>query len=177
MSNMENLLVKDETRSREEWIRLADLPDPLKEKVLAADVLIVPSMMPAQPKAFMVGTMDLCALFKEQLKDRFEICISDEDYEEIELNSRTLRLGKFLVKSVALQLFLGIVGDYIYDRIKDANTPDVAIEMPEYQQPAIVTFSIAVEDTTGKTKNFHYEGPAADYKMVAAEIERIWNEE
>ena len=174
---MENLIVKESSRSREEWIEIAGLPEGLKASVMAADVLIVPSMMTDSPKAFMVGTMDLYAILKAQLGDRMEICIADDDYEEIELNSRTLRLGRFVVLSVALPLFLNIIGNYIYDRITEPKPVETDMDVPEYQQPATVSFTIAVEDSLGKKKEFQYEGPAADYKEVAAEIEKLWNEE
>jgi hypothetical protein len=174
---MENLKIKDSTRSREEWMEIAGLPEELKETVMDADVLIVPSLIQNQPKAFMVGTMDLFAILKAQMGDKMEICIADDDYEEIELNSRILRLGRFCVKQVALPLFLSVLGAYIYDRLKEPEPVEVTVELPKYQQPATVSFTIAVEDTLGKKKEFQYEGPAADYKQVAAEIEKLWNEE
>ena len=174
---MENLKIKDSTHSREEWMEIAGLPEELKETVMDADVLIVPSLIQNQPKAFMVGTMDLYAVLKAQMGDKMEICIADDDYEEIELNSRILRLGRFCVKQVALPLFLSVLGAYIYDRLKEPEPVEVTVELPEYQQPATVSFTIAVEDTLGKKKEFQYEGPAADYKQVAAEIEKLWNED
>lgn len=174
---MENLKIKDSTHSREEWMEIAGLPEELKETVMDADVLIVPSLIQNQPKAFMVGTMDLYALLKSHLGDKMEICIADEDYEEIELNSRTLRLGSFLVVSVALPLFLNLVGNYIYDWLTEPDPVVKEVDIPEYQQPATVSFTITVEDTLGKKKEFQYEGPAADYKIVAAEIQKMWNEE
>lgn len=174
---MENLKIKDPTRNREEWMEIAGLPEDLRQNVMAADVLIVPSMIQDQPKAFMVGTMDLYALLKSHLGDKMEICIADEDYEEIELNSRTLRLGSFLVVSVALPLFLNLVGNYIYDRLTESGPVVKEVDVPEYQQPATVSFTITVEDTLGKKKELQYEDPAADYKKVAAEIQKMWNEE
>lgn len=173
---MENLKIDDATRSREEWMEITGLPENLRSNVMAADVLIVPSMIQDQPKAFMVGTMDLYAILKKSLDDKMEICIADEDYEEIELNSRTLRLGRFMVKSVALSIFLNVVGNYIYERLTEPNPVAKEVDVPEYQQPATVSFTITVEDALGKKKEFQYEGPAADYKKVAAEIQKMWNE-
>ena len=177
MRSMENLEIKDSTRNREEWMEMTRLPEELKANVMAADVLIVPSMMPAQPKAFMTGTMDMYAVLRAQMGDKVEICIADEDYEEIELNSKTLRLGSFVVASVVLPLFLDLVGNYIYDRLTEPDSVVKEVDVPEFQQPATVSFTIEVEDSVGKKKEFQYEGPAADYKEVAAEIERLWNEE
>ena len=81
------------------------------------------------------------------------------------------------MKQVTLPLFLSVLGAYIYDRIKEPEPIDVKVELPAYQQPATVSFTIAVEDSLGKKKEFQYEGPAADYKEVAAEIAKLWNEE
>lgn len=174
---MESLKINDAIRSREEWMDIAGLPEKLRQNVMVADVLIVPSMLQDQPKVFMVGTMDLYTILKKNLGDRMEICIADEDYEEIELNSRTLRLGSFMVVSVALPLFLNLVGNYIYDRLTEPDPVAKEVDVPEYQQPATVSFTITVEDTLGKKKEFQYEGPAADYKIVAAEIQKLWSEE
>lgn len=174
---MDNLTVKTSSRSREEWMAIADLPNELRNSVLTADVLIVPSLMVNQPKAFMVGTMDMLAAFKTQFGNKVEICISDDDYIEIELNSRTLRLGKIIVKSIVLPLFLGVLGNYISYKLFESKPEAVEIEAPEFQQPATVSFTITVEDSIGKRKEFQYEGPISDYKEISKEIERLWNEE
>ena len=174
---MDNLTVKNISRSREEWMAIANLPNELKNSVLTADVLIVPSMMSDQPKAFMVGTMDTLAVLKKQFGDKAEICISDDDYVEIELDSRNLRLGKFIVVNIALNLFLNVLGNVISDRIKEPDPVIIEVEAPEFQQPATVSFSITVEDSIGNRKEFQYEGPAADYKDISKEIERLWNED
>lgn len=174
---MDNLTVKTSSRSREDWMAIADLPNELRNSVLTADVLIVPSLMVNQPKAFMVGTMDMLAALKTQFGNKVEICISDDDYVEIELNSRILRLGKFIVVAVALPLFLNVLGNYISDRIKEPEPAIIEAEVPEFQQPATVSFTLTVEDSIGKRKEFQYEGPASDYKEISKEIERLWNEE
>ena len=64
---MENLKIKDPTRSREEWMEIAGLPEDLRQNVMAADVLIVPSMIQDHPKAFkerMAGNRYLAATGK-----------------------------------------------------------------------------------------------------------------
>ena len=174
---MENLKVKTDICTRQAWMDMVQLPYELRDRVVNAGVLIVPSQMVAQPTAFMTGTMDLLAFLKSQLGDKVEICIADDDYVEIELNSRTLRLGKFLVVSVLLPVFLNLLSNYIHDRIKEELIPPVQIETLDFQKPTEVSFTIAVEDSTGKKKEFSYEGPAADFKEVSAEIEKLWNEE
>ena len=46
---MESLKINDAIRSREEWMDIAGLPEKLRQNVMAADVLIVPSMLQDQP--------------------------------------------------------------------------------------------------------------------------------
>ena len=174
---MENLKIVNESRSREEWIQMAELPESMKSGALSADILIVPSMMSKQPMAFMSGTMELFAYLQAEVGDRVEICIRDDDYVEIELNSRKIRLGKFILKDIALPLFLSILGGYIANQCNRPVIPETVVEVQEFQKPVEVDFSITVEDSTGRRKEFQYEGPAADYKEVSDEILKLWNEE
>lgn len=174
---MNSIIVTDSSRSREDWIQLVNLPKELWERVLATDILIVPSMMFDKPEAFVSGTMELFAYLQSRVGDRVEICIADEDYLEIELNARKLRLGKFLIKEIALPVFVGVLGAYIYDNLKVSNNVNPPVEIQEYQKPTEIDFTIIIEDSTGRRKEFSYDGPAEDYKMVAEEIERLWDEE
>lgn len=173
---MENLKIVNEARSREEWIQMAKLPEGLRNAVMSADILIVPSMMSKQPMAFMSGTMELFAYLQSQVGDRVEICIGEDEYVEIELNSRKIRLGKFILKDIALPLFLSILGGYIANQCNRPAVPEPVIEVQEFQKPVEVEFSITVEDSTGRRKEFQYDGSAADYKDVSDEILKLWNE-
>ena len=173
---MNYLEIVNSARTREEWIQMVELPEDMKSGVLSADILIVPSLMSKQPMAFMSGTMDMFAYLQSQLGNRVEICIDEEKYVEIELNSRKIRLGKFILKDLALSLFLSILGGYIANQCSRPAEPETVIEMQEFQKPVEVEFSITVEDSTGKRKEFKYDGPAADYKEVSDEILKQWNE-
>lgn len=173
---MDNLEIINTTRTREEWIKIVELTESMKSSVLSADILIVPSMMSKEPMAFMSGTTDLFAYLQSQLGDRVEICIDEDKYVEIELNSRKIRLGKFNIKGLALTLFLNILGGYIANQCSRPAAPETVIEVQEFQKPVEVEFSITVEDSTGRRKEFKYDGPAADYKEVSDEILKLWNE-
>ncbi len=174
--DMKNLEIVNAICTREEWIKMVELPESMKSSVLSADILIVPSMMSKQPLAFMSGTTDLFAFLQSQVGDRVEICIDEEKYVEIELNSRKIRLGKILLKDIALPLFLSILGGYIANQCNRPAVPETVIEVQEFQKPVEVEFSITVEDSTGRRKEFKYDGPAADYKEVSDEILKLWNE-
>ena len=173
---MEKLKIVKEARSREEWIQMVELTEGLRNAVMSADILIVPSMMSKHPMAFMSGTMELFAYLQSQVGDRVEICIGEDEYVEIELNSCKIRLGKFVLKDIALPLFLSILGGYIANQCNRPAVPEPVIEVQEFQKPVEVEFSITVEDSTGRRKEFQYDGPATDYKEVSDEILKLWNE-
>ena len=174
---MKNLEIINAARSREEWIKMVELSEGMKGAVLSADILVVPSMMSKQPIAFMSGTTELFAYLQSQVGDRVEICIDEDNYVEMELNSRKIRLGKIVLKDIALPLFLSILGGYLANQCNRPAVPDAVIEVQEFQKPVEVEFSITVEDSTGRRKEFKYDGPAAGYKEVSDAILKLWNEE
>ena len=50
---------------------------------------------------------------------KIEILVDDDKYEEIELNSHVMRLGKIIVKDLALPLFISVLGAYIYENTRN----------------------------------------------------------
>lgn len=178
-----DIIVKDVLVSRQEWIERTHLTDELAGAVMNADVLIVPSNYVDRPLAFPVTTMDFFALLKQHMGDKVEICVNEDDYEEIELNSHTLRLPNLKVAGGAmLTIALNLISTYIYNKIDDSSqtpvTVNVEVTVPEYQKPTEMDFVIEVEDSiAGKSKAFHYKGSAADFKDASEEIIRMWDEE
>ena len=178
-----SITVKDVTTSRREWIERMHLSDDIAASAKNAEVLVVPSNYVDRPLAFPVSTMDFYTLIKKQLGANIEICVNDEDFEEIELNSHTLRLPTIKVKEYVLPFVIGYMVNFVYDRTAAPSQPDVnadvnvEVTVPEYQKPTEMDFTIEVEDTTGKSKAFHYKGSAADFKDASEEIIRMWDEE
>jgi hypothetical protein len=148
-------------------------------------------------------TEDIFHYLQEHIPMEFpvEICISDENFNMLALHSDYKRLGNFLVLSVALPIFLGVFSNYISSRIiaPQESKPPVIIknivqpvikphlaqpsnpakphkkEHPhKYLEPSKVTFTIIVQDTVGKSTNFHYEGPVSGVKTVTDQIEKTF---
>lgn len=180
---MMNITKKEVAISRSEWIEMMHLSDEIAVSVIKAEVLVVPSNYVDRPRAFPVSTMDFYTLIKNQLGDRVEICVNDEDYEEIELNSHTLRLPTLKIKEYILPFVIGYMVNFVYDRTAAPPQPDVNVDVnvevtvPEYQKPTEMDFTIEVEDSEGNSKAFHYRGSAAEFKDASEEIIRMWDEE
>lgn len=178
-----NITIKDIAISRHEWIERMQLSDDIAASAIKAEVLVVPSNYVDRPLAFPVSTMDFYTLIKNQMGDSVEICVKDEDYEEIELNSHTLRLPTIKVKEHILPFVIGFMVNFVYDRTAAPAQPQANVEVnvevtvPEFQKPTEMDFTIEVEDSVGNSKAFHYNGSAADFKAASDEIIRMWDEE
>lgn len=178
------ITIENSTKSRRDWIAFSQLNEEVASAVLSADVILLPSEYEQSPLAFPLATRDLFASLQSSLGDKLEICINDEDFVELELNSRVLRMPKILVTSVLLPVILNLVCAFVYDRYlsskQESVNVDVNVEVavPEFQKPVEMDFTIEVEDSaTGKSKSFHYEGTAAGFKESADEILKMWDEE
>jgi len=135
---------------------------------------------------FPIGTEEILRYFKEKLPEEqlIDICISDELYQEFAFYSDYKRLGNYIIKSVAVPIFVGVMYTYVYDKfIKEDNTkPQIEIidnsthntvnnhistlTDKKFLEPTHIKFSVTIVDTTGTSKNISYEGPASDIDTV-----------
>lgn len=139
-----------------------------------ADVVILPVGQKDAPLAFARGAADLYQyLCGEDVN--VEIACNDDNYEEIELNSKVLRLGKILLKSAIIPVALGVIGNYIYDAIKDNEITEPIVE---FVSPTELNVEIVIVDSLGirESLSIEYNGDAKDFPEVANEIEKLWNE-
>lgn len=179
------LTITETSESFESWLSKDFVTEDLRDTLSKASILIIPFEKlrdTPNPLLFPVGTEDILRYFKEKLSQEhvIDICITDADYQEFVFNSDYKRLGNFLVKSVAVPVFVTILSAYVYDKyIKEDNTkPQIEIidnsthttinnhistlADKKYLEPTHVKFSVTVVDTTGASKKISFEGPAKD---------------
>lgn len=191
------LTITDSNESFETWLSKDFVTDELKQLVSNASILIVPFENlrdTPNPLLFPIGTEEILRFFKEKLPEGqlIDICITDEDYQEFAFYSDYKRLGNFVVKAVAVPVFVAILSAYVYDKyIKEDNTkPQIQIidksthtnidnsthnttinhisklADKKYLEPTHIKFSVTVVDTVGASKNISYEGPASEIDNV-----------
>ena len=182
------------------WSNKEFIGDGIRELIANADILLVPTtnFRDSGPN-FPPGTEELLAYLKTNIGGAFnvDICISDEHFSTLSLNSDYKRLGKFLVKKAALPIFITVFSGFILykiTKVEDAK-PQItivnnitvnnnsAIPKPtesvkktphKYLEPSKVTFTITVVDTNGKSIDFHYEGPAKEVNKVTDELKKTF---
>ncbi len=191
------LTITDSNESFETWLSKDFVTDELKQLVSNASILIVPFENlrdTPNPLLFPIGTEEILRFFKEKLPEGqlIDICITDEDYQEFAFYSDYKRLGNFVVKAVAVPVFVAILSAYVYDKyIKEDNTkPQIQIidkstytnidnsthnttinhisklADKKYLEPTHIKFLVTVVDTVGASKNISYEGPASEIDNV-----------
>lgn len=183
------LTINDTNENFETWLNKEFITQDLKNLLIDKPILLVPlenlrdtvnSLM------FPIETENVLRYFKENLpkSQMIDICITDEDYQEFAFYSDYKRLGNFLVKSVAIVVFVNVLSAYVYDQfiIGDDSKPNIQIidkstntiinnhisnlTDKKYLEPTHIKFSVTVVDSLGKSKNISYEGPASEIDSV-----------
>jgi hypothetical protein len=151
--------VEETSQTFDYWLNRPYISGDLKQHLRAANVLLVPregyldNAVPLFPNT----TEEIFSFLKEHSNQGIatDICIADEDYQELTLHDALVVLGTFVVTSLVAPLFVNLVAEYIkkkWQRRED--TTRIKVEM------------IVVEQN-GDAKKFLYEGSAADFKGVA----------
>lgn len=87
----------------------------------------------------------------------FDICASDEQFQELELHADLITIPTIILSSVILPIVTGIIANYLTDKIKIRRT-DLKVKV-----------NLIVE-TNGKSKKISYEGDADKFESTIKSI-------
>ena len=183
------LTINDTNENFETWLNKEFVTENLKKLLADKSILLIPFENlrdTPNPLMFPIGTENVLRYFKNNLpkNQTIDICISDEDYQEFAFYSDYKRLGNFLVKSVAIVVFVNVLSSYVYDQYIKADETKPQIQIidkstnttinnhisnltdKKYLEPTHIKFSVTVVDSLGKSKNISYEGPASEIDSV-----------
>lgn len=182
------LKITDATENFRTWLEKSYIDIELKNELSNASILIVPfeNLRDSIGPVFPTGTDYLLQYFQKRLPQEIsiDICISDSDYQTFEFNNHYRRIGKFVIKSVAIPIFVGIISSYIYDKYikSDESEPQIQVidnssntttinhigrlTEKQYLEPTHIDLSVTVESIDGTSKTIEYEGPATEIETV-----------
>lgn len=135
--------------------------DPVFRKRLAsADALILPlqDIPDYEGPVFPAVTRELYEFLRTAAGGQLdvEVATEDEEIEELVLHGDLIVLGIFLVKAVAANITLGLLTNFIYDKIKkksgDPESTTVRCEM--------------VVEEDGVSRSLKYDGPASTFEKL-----------
>lgn len=182
------LKITDATENFRTWLEKSYIDIELKNELSNASILIVPfeNLRDSIGPVFPTGTDYLLQYFQKRLPQEIsiDICISDSDYQTFEFNNHYRRIGKFVIKSVAIPIFVGIISSYIYDKYIKSDESEPQIQVidnsfntttinhigtltdKQYLEPTHIDLSVTVESIDGTSKTIEYEGPATEIETV-----------
>jgi hypothetical protein len=182
------LKITDATENFRTWLEKSYIDIELKNELSNVSILIVPfeNLRDSIGPVFPTGTDYLLQYFQKHLPQEIsiDICISDSDYQTFEFNNHYRRIGKFVIKSVAIPIFVGIISSYIYDKYIKSDESEPQIQVidnssntttinhigiltdKQYLEPTHIDLSVTVESIDGTSKTIEYEGPATEFETV-----------
>lgn len=157
------MIITDE--NREQWIKKVSLEPSLIEGVRNCDVLLLPTDFRNITNGFYSTTNDFLQYIKKKENITTDICINDNEYKLISLNSREFRLGNFILNGIVLPIFIGVVTEYILDYHKASPQEDK------------ISISMIIEKDDGNYK-LEYNGNIENFLKLKEKLnEETKNEE
>ncbi len=130
-----------------------------KKKLLMANVLIIPDGKDSKNNnIFPVGTTELYRYLQKKSSSqvKLDIATKDEDYAEVAQHSDLINLPTIIVTVVILPIIIGLITNYIYDKLKSDNSR--------------VKCEIIIINESGDNKLIKYNGPANEYKNTISKL-------
>jgi len=159
------LTITDTTENMAYWLGKSYLNDETRSLLNDVDVMIVPEeeFRDYEIPLFPSNMMSIYDLLKQHLN--VEAVINDEDYQEVALNSKVHRYGKYVVTAVVVPVFVSVMSNYITDKLKHESPKDE------------INLEIVVQNKSGKAKSIKYQGSAEDFKKVADQVKALAEED
>ena len=152
----------------ETWAGREYLSEETSESVKSASVLIVPveGFRDVSQPLFAQRSDELFAFLKENLppEHKVEICVEDEDYQEVALHFDLFDLGQLVLTAVAVPVVVKLIADYVSRKVFAA------------KEDKAVKISLTVVNDKG-SKTVTYEGLAKNFPPSVEEIKKLCLEE
>jgi hypothetical protein len=151
------LVLETSQESIQSWANRPYISDALREQLLKANVLLVPTegFRERADLVFPQGTEELFQFLRESPRENItvDICIEDKDYKELMLHADLLIIiASFMATSIVAPVVVDLIAEYIKRRLGSRETE------------TIVRSELSVYDEkTGRSVRLSFEGPASAY--------------
>ncbi len=125
-SDIEKMIdVIDTELNFESVYKKAYVPKEYEDEIKSANVLLIPNenFRGKQGLFFPECTDELLDFMKEQENEKVkvDICISDEDFEKLELHADIVYIATMIVQWAVLPIATSIIAAYLYDKLNKLN--------------------------------------------------------
>lgn len=161
------LHVVDSDLSRDIVLTAVPASAELHERLQVADLIILPIQgQLGDPGA--VFTQEVRELYRFLGKSagalRVEVASESDSPPELVQHGFLIELGAFLVTQVGLPLLVGLLGSYVWQRIRDRAAPSEGTR---------VRCRIHVSTEHGDSKLLEFDGPASQFKSLSDVVEQL----
>lgn len=172
-----HLTIQEYHKTLEGWCEEMSVSETIKQSVMSSQLVLLPMGYRDSPLAFTNHTVDFYNYCKHKGLS-IEICCNEEEFTQLELCSFKVRLGKILAPSTISGILIwNIVSGYIKESIdtivKDEVATEQVVETPAYQSEPECSFSVIINDTTGKQIEVKYDGPVSGMEEAGDQIKKI----
>lgn len=141
---------------------------PKDENFRKANCLILPykNFREGEKYCFSEFAQEVLQYLKENSDGKIlmDIAATDENYQEIELHSLRLQVGIFITTNILLPFVVGLVSNYVYDKIKRLHRKESEVE---------VHVEYICEMPDGSSKSLNYEGPADRLGEITRNLKQL----
>lgn len=152
--------IEETTRTSEFWINQPKLSKETCRQLRKADIMIVPEGDDYHGKGayFPEGTVEFYHFLLSQ-DVSVEVAAEDATFQELARHFNLYILGEFLIKDVALPLFIGLLVEHLKNRLLDPKTSAVKI-------------GVTSQKADGSAKHLTYEGPVNELERSMSFLSR-----
>lgn len=138
-----------------------DAPMELTNTLNEKNVVILPSH--GHDDAYYAGTLDTLDFLNENGVNT-DVYATDDEYKELGLHGEEIWLGTFIIQSVVIPIFCGVISSFIYDRLKANDDDNIALKF-------------MVEDKGGKTTAVEFSGKVKNLDKAIDAVKKLDNED
>ncbi|UJA30557.1 hypothetical protein [Clostridium sporogenes] len=156
--------ISDSFYTFEEILEMPYTPNEFLDSIKKSDVLLLPctNFRDKEGYFFPEETYKFYDYLLEKGKENglnIEICISNDEYNELELHADVINIAKIFVQWVVFPALTSMLASYLYEKLKHFNRNDINTKV-----------DISVE-RNGKAKTIHYEGNIENFESAMKSID------
>lgn len=144
------------------WRSRSYVTDDVRQSIEDANLLILPyeGFREALKPVFAKEAGNIYKFLKERASSEFrpELCMSDEEYQEIELNHWVIDLGLIIADKVVLAMAVSALYDYLKKRFQRS------------KNGAVVKVEVIEQSADGVIRCIRYEGPPQHLQRAFDEL-------
>lgn len=140
------------------------LTNEISSTIKNANVLLIPDETYTDYPVFPENTISFFNFLKEHTEENnlsIDICISDDNYKELEMHDAMVILSAIIVQEPFYSIIINLISNYLYDLIRSFDEKSLNVKT-----------DIIVEKKDKESINIHYEGPATEFNNIMKSIKK-----